>query len=110
VIREALGSHRTSMRPRRKVSPVTLRLLRPLFRRSWERDAWILRGVGNRRGPVLVRKGIKPNVEDMPERPEDLSPQRGRFARPPERTEQVGENRQVGGEPDSLKATDAEGE
>jgi len=41
---------------RREVSPVTLVLLRPLFRRCWTRDAWILRVVGDRRGPVLVRR------------------------------------------------------
>lgn len=44
------------MRPRREVSPVVLALLRPLYRRCWKREAWILRVVGNRRGPVLVLK------------------------------------------------------
>jgi hypothetical protein len=44
------------MRPRREVSPVTLWLLRPFFRHCWTRDAWILRVVGDRRGPVLLRR------------------------------------------------------
>ncbi len=81
------------MRPRREVSAVMLWLLRPFFRHSWSRDAWILRVVGNRRGPVFVPKGRKPDVEDLPERFEDLNRQRGWFARSRERTD---EDRQVG--------------
>jgi hypothetical protein len=34
-----------------------LLLLRPVTRYSLTRDAYVLRGIGNRRGPVLVRKG-----------------------------------------------------
>ena len=45
---------RTTPRPRRPVSPATARLLSPLFRHSIGRDAYVLRAVGNRRGPVLV--------------------------------------------------------
>jgi hypothetical protein len=46
---------RTMQRPRRAVSPFTLALARPFFRYSWSRRAFILRVVGERRGPVLVR-------------------------------------------------------
>ena len=44
---------RTSHRPRKEVSPRTLLLLRPLLRYSASRDAYVLRAVGNSRGPVL---------------------------------------------------------
>ena len=40
-------------RPRREISKPTLTLLRPFFRYSISRDAYVLRGVGNRVGPVL---------------------------------------------------------
>jgi hypothetical protein len=43
-------------RPRHAVGHATLLLLRPLFRHSYSRRAWILRGVGEHRGPVLVDK------------------------------------------------------
>ena len=41
------------MRTRRQVHPLVLTALRPLFRESYAREAWVLRGVGNRFGPVL---------------------------------------------------------
>ena len=44
------------MRPRRQVSPLTLKLLSPLFRFSYGRGAYVLRGIGRSRGPVLVPK------------------------------------------------------
>lgn len=44
---------RAQARPRREVSPGLIRLLAPLFRYSAGRDAYVLRGVGNRVGPVL---------------------------------------------------------
>ena len=44
------------MRPRRDVSPLLLALLRPFFRYSYTRDAWVLRVVGERYGPVLTRR------------------------------------------------------
>ncbi len=44
------------MRPRHRVSPIVLALLRPFFRYSLTRDAYVLRAVGTRRGPVLVDK------------------------------------------------------
>ena len=56
------------MRPRREVSRVTLALLRPFFRWSAARDAFILRIIGNSRGPVLVRKGTASNVMYVSER------------------------------------------
>ena len=40
-------------RRRRRVPGVVLFSLRPLFRYSYHRDAWILRAVGERYGPVL---------------------------------------------------------
>lgn len=44
---------RTQARPRRDVSATTLAVLRPVLRYSTSRDAYVLRGVGNRMGPVL---------------------------------------------------------
>jgi hypothetical protein len=41
-------------RRRRRVSPVAVALLAPIFRYSSTRDAYILRGIGGRLGPVLV--------------------------------------------------------
>lgn len=43
-----------SQRPRHAVSAVTLMALRPFFRHSYSRNAYVPRGVGNRFGPVLV--------------------------------------------------------
>lgn len=43
-------------RPRRYVSRARLVLLRPLFRYSSPRNAYVLRVVGNTRGPVLCRE------------------------------------------------------
>lgn len=45
---------RTTPRERRPVSPGTLRALKPLFRYSIGRDAYVLRAIGNRTGPVLT--------------------------------------------------------
>jgi hypothetical protein len=44
---------RTDPRPRHYVSPPTLVAMRPLFRYSPGRDAYVLRLAGNRTGPVL---------------------------------------------------------
>jgi hypothetical protein len=42
------------------VSPAASLVLRPLFRYSPIRDAYVLRGIGGSRGPVLVvRAGVK---------------------------------------------------
>jgi hypothetical protein len=45
-----------TQRPRREVSASTIRGLSALFRYSASRDAYVLRGIGNRFGPVLKRK------------------------------------------------------
>jgi hypothetical protein len=44
-------------RPRREVSRGVLWLGRPVLRHSMSRDAFVLRGFGDRMGPVLVRRG-----------------------------------------------------
>lgn len=44
------------MRPRKPVSRFVLRLVSPFFRYSLTREAYVLRGVGRRHGPVLVRR------------------------------------------------------
>ncbi len=46
----------THRRPRRYVGRLTFTLLQPIFRHSLSRDAWVLRGVGERRGPVLRKR------------------------------------------------------
>jgi hypothetical protein len=43
-------------RPRHYVSRTTIALVRPLFRYSLSRDAYVLRVIGNSRGPVLRRE------------------------------------------------------
>jgi hypothetical protein len=48
-------------RPRTPVSRTKLLLARPFFRYSYWRDAYVLRVVGNSRGPVLV--AARPEVE-----------------------------------------------
>ncbi|MBA2630739.1 MAG: hypothetical protein H0U84_06930 [Thermoleophilaceae bacterium] len=44
---------RATQRPRHMVGRVTLTLLRPFFRYSLLRDAYVLRGIGRHHGPVL---------------------------------------------------------
>lgn len=44
---------RKTERQRRSVGRTTIRLASPLFRYSYNRDAYVLRIVGNRVGPVL---------------------------------------------------------
>ncbi len=44
---------RSIPRPRRYIAPPLLFVLRPLLRYSATRDAFVLRGVGSHRGPVL---------------------------------------------------------
>lgn len=48
---------RAAPRPRRRISPRAAVLLSPLFRMSYGRDAYVLRGIGNRWGPVLQVRG-----------------------------------------------------
>lgn len=55
------------MRPRHYVPRWLVVLLAPLFRYSVSRDAYILRGVGQRRGPVL--KAGKPPEPITPRPP-----------------------------------------
>lgn len=55
VIRKPSRPMRTTPRRRHHVHPVVLALLRPALRYSYTREAYVLRGVGNHRGPVLVR-------------------------------------------------------
>jgi hypothetical protein len=45
-----------AQRPRHYVSRATLALVRPLFRYSLSRDAYVMRLIGNTRGPVLRRE------------------------------------------------------
>ena len=44
---------RTVRRPRRYIAHRWLVLMRPFLRYSFPRDAYVLRGVGRRMGPVL---------------------------------------------------------
>jgi len=62
---------RTTPRRRRQVPPWVITVLSPLFTYNAHRRAYVLRGIGKRRGPVLRR------------RPDPGEPQRtGRFQRP----------------------------
>jgi hypothetical protein len=56
---------RTSHRPRRGVTPRRLRFLRPFVRYSRSRDAFVLRIIGNRWGPVwrITLSGEPPEFE-----------------------------------------------
>jgi hypothetical protein len=47
---------RTTPRPRRQVNRTVIRGLTPVVRYSAGRQAYVLRGVGGRFGPVLVPK------------------------------------------------------
>ncbi|MHB1570525.1 MAG: hypothetical protein ACYCXW_02740 [Solirubrobacteraceae bacterium] len=47
------GAHTRVKRPRHYVSPALLAALRPCLRYSYGRSAYVLRVVGERRGPVL---------------------------------------------------------
>jgi hypothetical protein len=47
-------------RPRRYMPRPLIALLRPLFRYSEFRDAYVLRGVGHTRGPVLRPRRRQP--------------------------------------------------
>ncbi len=66
---------RDTPRPRRSVGPLTLRLLKPLFRYSVARDAYVLRLGSGQHGPVLVQAGSQP----VPAEPKP--PATGRFVR-----------------------------
>jgi hypothetical protein len=45
---------RATPRPRHKVSRTQLVMLRPFFRWSAGRDAYVLRGIGAKHGPVIA--------------------------------------------------------
>jgi len=45
-----------AQRPRHYISGMTLVLMKPLFRYSVSRDAYVLRLIGNSSGPVLRRE------------------------------------------------------
>ena len=55
---------RTSMRARHPIRPEMIWLLKVVgFRYSHTRDAYVLRGVGKRHGPVfVVQRGVKQAV------------------------------------------------
>jgi hypothetical protein len=50
------GLGRRVPRRRHEIPPALVRLLAPLFRYDPGRDAWVLRGIGWRFGPVLLRR------------------------------------------------------
>jgi hypothetical protein len=62
---------RETPRNRRQVRTTTLTLLRPLFRYSAGRDAYVLRVVGNRFGPVLRPAMPGATVSAAPPQPHD---------------------------------------
>jgi hypothetical protein len=62
-----------AQRPRHYVSRPALALVRPLFRYSLSRDAYVMRVIGNSRGPVLRRE--RRNTER-----EHAGPERRRMA------------------------------
>ena len=71
---------RAKPRRRRHVAPWVLRVLRPVFVYNHNRDAYILRAVGKRIGPVLRSR-------------DDVPPRTGRFDREaPAETERVSAN------------------
>ena len=65
-------------RKRKIVSPRAVTVLRPFLRFSKGRNAWVLRGVGNRYGPVLVEEGSQrkasPRSTSIPPIPLDEYP------------------------------------
>ena len=52
-MRSVAPPHARTPRPRHDASRWTRLLLRPFFRYSYSRDAWVLRGIGSSRGPVI---------------------------------------------------------
>jgi hypothetical protein len=43
-------------RPRHEVAPVVTKIFKPFLRYSTTRDAYVLRVIGNQRGPVLKER------------------------------------------------------
>ena len=80
---------RRTHRPRRVVSPKTVRALVPFYRYDDLRQAYILRGVGQWVGPVLrPREQTQTRTPDEPQRSE-------RFRDRPDRTRSRSEVRDV---------------
>lgn len=50
---------RSTPRPRRTLHPLAFALVRPLFRLSYERDAWVLLAIGDTYGPVIRKREPK---------------------------------------------------
>lgn len=80
---------RDNPRPRRPVSSTSLRLLRPLYRYSTARDAYVLRIAGGRYGPALTERAAATDAELTPLAAvpgEEHGQPTGRFLRPPGRS------------------------
>lgn len=60
------------------MSPWLVTMLAPLYRYSYSRDAYVLRGVGSKRGPVLTKR--RPTLPVGAPAPEPEQPA-NRFAR-----------------------------
>jgi len=65
------AAQRETPRPRHLVGKRTIRLVRPFFRYSRVRDAYVLRVVGRRHGPVLRLK--RPGLRPRPPRVADVN-------------------------------------
>ncbi len=50
---------RTQPRPRHQLTPFLFEVVRPFFRFSYEREAWVLRAGGSTWGPVVRRRPAK---------------------------------------------------
>jgi hypothetical protein len=59
---------KTKTRQRRQIGPGRLRLLRPVVRYSYSRDAYVLRAVGRHLGPVYrldePAPPVDPSIDD----------------------------------------------
>ena len=69
------------MRPRREIGRMTLAALRPLFRYSYRREAWVLRLGGTKYGPVLVRNDERSANHFAKPSWRELEAERGRSGR-----------------------------
>lgn len=65
-------SNSGSPRPRHEVAPALIVLLRPLLRYSSHRDAYVLRLIGHRHGPVLRRRARATTPEPTERLPEPV--------------------------------------
>ena len=66
------AAQRETPRPRHLVGKRTIRLVKPFFRYSRVRDAYVLRVIGRHRGPVLRLK--RPALRPRPPRVADVNP------------------------------------